>query len=130
MKAGLTLMESRTVNGAKLSPNERSRVRLSPEDTKSASVEFDTKGLTSIELAPFIEDLAADKGCVGNPEAGVVRLTYSLDGVKKPPITVDRNYNSVVSVDVTKKSRLKIEVDKGNGVTWCDWFTLGFLNVK
>src|SRR5688500_4694165 len=67
LKAGLSAMESRVVSSvegySKVSPNERSRFFMHPGETKTASIEFDTKGLKSLELAPFIEDLSPDQGC-------------------------------------------------------------------
>ncbi|HEX7669835.1 MAG TPA: hypothetical protein VF395_09640, partial [Polyangiaceae bacterium] len=92
--------------------------------------EFNTKGLTSLAIAPYIEDFTGHADCLESPKAGIVRLTWSVDNGKKAQLMVDRTYNAVVNIDVAKSSRLKLEVDKGNDVTLCDWFSVGFVNVE
>lgn len=115
---------------SKIAPTGSFRFFMHPDENKKASLEFDTKGLSSLELSPYIDDFSANKDCAGNPKAGVVKVTWYLDGAEQSHLTVDRNYNAVVPVKVAGSSRLKVVVDKGNDVTWCDWFSVGFLNVK
>jgi hypothetical protein len=133
LKAGLAMMQPRiTAEVAalgKIDVTQHSRLFMHPGDAKRASVEFDTKGLHSLELAPYIEDLRANSDCAG-PQAGVVRLSWSTDGSTKPELMVDRSYTGTVAVDLAKSSRLELDVDKGNETTLCDWFSVGFLNVK
>src|SRR5512139_2016149 len=128
LSAGLAVMLPRLASQVdaymKIQPDTRSRFFMHPDQKKSAVVEFDTKGLASLSLAPFINDFSADPGCVSNPEAGVVKLTWSVDGKKKGSLTVNRDYTGTFPVDVSKSSRLKLEVDAGNGVIWCDWFSV------
>jgi hypothetical protein len=115
---------------AKIGPDEHFRFFMHPSLEKSASLEFNTKGLSSLSIAPTIRDFSSDPNCVGNAEAGVARVTWSVDGGKKTRLMVDRNYSGVVNVDITNSSRLELEVDKGNAVIWCDWVTVGFVNVR
>ena len=134
LKAGLAAMlpriTARQEPVAKITPTEQSRFFMHPDVAKTALLEFNTKGLSSLELAPFIQDFAGNPTCANEPTAGVVQLTWSTDTGKKNSLTVDRNYTGTVPVDLTKASRLKVEVDKGNGTTVCDWFSVGMLNVK
>ena len=136
LKAGLAAMLPRVVAKvealaeAKVEPNERARFYMHPAEEKIASIEFDTKGLSSLNMAPYIEDFRSSPECVKSPEAGIARLTWYLDGAEQGQLTVDRNYNGLVDLNVANSSHLKLEVDKGNAVTWCDWFSVGFLNVK
>jgi hypothetical protein len=132
LKAGLGAMTPRIstqVEGlAKIEPTSSSRLFMHPGETRTSSIEFKTKGLASLELAPFIQDLGSNKDCADNPQAGIVDLTWSIDG-KKNHLKVDRNYTGVLPVNLAGSSRLKLEVDKGES-TLCDWFSIGFLNVK
>jgi hypothetical protein len=134
LKAGLDAMVPRVLTKVdayrKVEPNDHFRFFMHPDETKNASIEFNTKGLSSLSIAPYIEDFSGNASCMGNPEAGLVRLTWSLDGGEKTHLMVDRTYNSVMTLDVAKSSRLKLEVDKGNDVIHCDWFSVGFVNVK
>lgn len=133
LKAGLDIMRPRIraqVDAyTKIAPREDSRLFMHPDEKKNASVELDTKGIKSLSLAPYIEDFSGNAECMGNPKAGVVQLTWSLDGGEKHHVTIDRSYNGTINVDIGKASRLKLEVDKGNDVTFCDWASVGFLNV-
>ena len=114
---------------AKIEPRARHRLFMHPDEKKNASIEFDVKGLTSLDLAPYMEDFSSTD-CAGNPEAGRVRLTWFLDGKKKGDLKVDESYGGTVNVALANSSRLKLEVDKENAYVWCDWFSVGFLNVK
>lgn len=113
----------------KINVTPHARLFMHPGDSKNASVELDTRGLRSLELAPFIEDLAASPDCAG-PQAGVVRLSWWTDAGQKGALTVNRSYTATIQVDLEKSSRLTLEVDEGNGTTLCDWFSVGFLDVK
>jgi hypothetical protein len=134
MQAGLAAMQPRLkaqVEGiGKIQPTAQSRLLMHPAEDKNASLEFDTKGLTSLELAPFIQDFGQTADCQNSPNAGVVQLTWVVDNGKQNHLTVDRTYTGTVPVPLAKSSHLKLEVDKGNGTTLCDWFSVGFLNVK
>jgi hypothetical protein len=133
LEAGLAAMRPRITAEvepvAKITVTGHARLFLHPGDTKSASVEFDTKGLSSLELSPFIEDLGANPDCAG-PKAGIVRLSWSTDAGNRGALMVDRSYTGTVAVDLAKSSRLTLEVDEGNRTTLCDWFSVGILNVK
>jgi hypothetical protein len=49
-----------------------------------------------------------------------------LDGKPLLPRTiVDRHYDKVLSLDVKGGHVLRIDVDKGNRVNACDWFSVG-----
>jgi hypothetical protein len=133
LKAGLDVMLPRVRTQVdaftKIAPKENHRFFMHPDEAKNAVVEFEVKGLKSLSIAPYIEDFSGNPPCVGNPAAGVVQLTWSLDGGEKHKVTIDRTYNAVIPVDVSKATRLKLEVDKGNDVTYCDWASVGFTNV-
>ncbi|RDZ27117.1 hypothetical protein DX914_12710 [Lysobacter silvisoli] len=114
----------------KVAPRQDDRYSLHPDTGKNASIEFDVKGLQSLTLSPYIADFSTIPDCDGNPEAGVVRMRWSLDGGSPNEVAVDRGYAATIDVDTSKASRLKVEVDEANGVHWCDWFGLGVANVK
>lgn len=132
LKAGLAAMTPRITTQAeglaKIEPTPSSRLFMHPGESRPAVVEFKTKGLTSLDMAPFIQDFAANRDCADNAQAGIVELTWSIDG-KKNHQKVDRTTTSVIPVSLTGSSKLKLEVDKGES-TLCDWFSIGFLNVK
>jgi hypothetical protein len=133
LKAGLEVMAPRLVAQVdaykKIAPNPQNRYFMHPDQTKSASVEFNTQGLTSLTLSPYIGDFSHNTFCATSSKAGIVQLTCSVDGGRKNQLTVDRNYVTPIRVDVSKSSRVTLEVDKGNDVIWCDWFSVGFLDV-
>lgn len=134
LKAGLAAIASRVVATGdayeKVAPRQDDRYSLHPDTGKNASIEFDVKGLQSLTLSPYVADFSTIPDCDGNPEAGVVRMRWSLDGGTPNEVAVDRNYAATVAVDTSRASRLKVEVDEANGVHWCDWFGLGVVNVK
>lgn len=136
LKVGLAKMLPRVtakveaLPNAKLEPNDHFRFFMHPGDDKKTSIEFNTKGIVSLDLAPFIQDLQGAPDCANNPQAGIARLTWLVDGAKKGSALVDRNYTGVVNVGLAGSSHLKLEVDKGNELALCDWFSVGMLNVK
>jgi hypothetical protein len=134
LKAGLDKMRPRIraqIDGyTTIAPREDHRFFMHPDEKKNAVLEFDVKGIKSLALAPYIEDFSGNADCMGNPLAGVVQLTWSLDGGEKHAAMIDRTYDGTVKVDVGKAKRLKVEVDKGNDVTFCDWASVGFVNVE
>lgn len=133
LKSGLDVIVPRIT--AKVEPYQpvkalpTNRLLLHPSDDKSAVVEISTEGLGRLTLSPFIEYLGGSEGCANNPDAGVVEFAWSLDGAPGKTLMVDRNYASVIDVDVSGSKALRLEVSKGNGVTWCDWASVGFTNV-
>lgn len=133
LQAGLGLMLPRVagqVDGlSKIAPNGHFRFFIHPPEKGAASLELDTKGLAALVLSPFMEDFSSDVNCTPNDKAGIAQLTWSVDGKKKGSLLVDRNYAGLVPVDLKGSSRLKLEVDAGNGVIWCDWMTVGMVNV-
>jgi len=134
LKAGLAALTPRivaTVDGyQKVEPRQDDRFAMHPDAGKSASIEFDVKGLQSLTLSPYMADFSSVADCDGNPQAGVVRMRWSLDGGASNDVAVDRTYAATINVDVSKASRLKIEADEGNGVPYCDWFGVGIVDVK
>lgn len=104
------------------------RLFMHPAGDHDAWIDFDLNGVDSIELAPHINTL--DKTCEAmnapGAEAGVVGLTVLLDGKPLLPRTlVDRHYDKVLSLNVKDGHILRVDVDKGNRVTSCDWFSVG-----
>lgn len=104
------------------------RLFMPPAD-HDAWIEFDVSGLDGIELSPRINKLSAECLALDKPDArvGVVGLTLSLDGKPlRPRLIVDRDYDKTLDLDVKGGHTFRIDVDKGNSVTWCDWFSVGF----
>lgn len=134
LKVGLDAMTTRivaTVDGyQKVEPRVDARISLHPDVDKNASVEFDLTGLSTLTLSPYMGDFSTIEDCAGNPDAGIVRMRWSLDGGSTNDVMVDRNYAATIQVDTLGAKRLKVEVDKGNGQIWCDWFGLGIAKVQ
>lgn len=115
---------------AKVEPKNKNRFFMHPDADKIASIEFDTSSLTGLSLSPRMEDFSSVQDCAGNPQAGVVRVRWSVDAAAPKELIVDRAYTGRVDIDLNNASRLKVEVDNGNGVPWCDWFSLGIVDVR
>lgn len=133
LEAGLKVMQPRIVSKidaySKIEP-KAFRLFMHPDQGKNAVVEFDTHGLTEVTLSPYIFDFTGDKGCEAAKDGGIVDVAWSLDGGAPNKVTVDRNYVGLLPIDLTNTSRLKLEVSEGNGVPWCDWAGIGFINSK
>ena len=133
LKAGLAIMQpraTRTVDGySKVEPLPGFRYFMHAALDKTASIEFDTSGLSSVTLSPLIGDFSANKGCVDDANAGVVLFTWTLDGAQPNKVTVDRNFDELIPIDVSDAKSFTVEVDSGNKSIACDWFGLGFVNV-
>jgi len=101
---------------------------MHPADDHPATIDFNVSGLDRLELTPHINSL--DDECKGfnepGKEAGVVGLSISLDGQPlMPRQLLDRSFQQSVPLEVKGGHDLRIEVDKGNQVSWCDWFSVG-----
>jgi hypothetical protein len=114
----------------KIAPREDTRLMMHPDADKNAAVEFDVVGLRSLTLSPYMGDFSSVSDCEGNPEAGIAQMRWSLDGGAAETAMVDRHYASTIAIDLKGAKRLKVEVDKGNSVHWCDWLGLGIANVQ
>lgn len=134
LAAGLQAMRPLIVGShdaySKIEPKLKSRLFMHPDADKSASIEFDTSSLASLTLSPIMEDFSQAKECVSSPEAGVVQITWTIDNGAPNRFMVDRKYSGNIDIDLKGGARLKIEADAGNKVPWCDWFSVGFTNVK
>ncbi|WP_157510866.1 LTA synthase family protein [Frateuria sp. Soil773] len=109
------------------------RLFMPPADDHSAWIDFDVDALDEVTFDPHINQLTPE--CALNnesgKESGLVKLAFLLDG--KPvaaPRIVDRNYRGAVSVKTDGERTLRIVVDKGNQVSWCDWFSIGVDKLK
>jgi len=133
LKAGLEVIKPRItgMNPAlgEITVEPTNRYFMHPGEDKDATMEIDTKGLSSLVLSPVIGDLSSNKDCAP-PAAGVVEFSWALDGHPPERVTVDRNYRSTIPVDTSTASVLWLEVGKGNGTPLCDWFSVGFFDVK
>lgn len=101
---------------------------MHPADDHPATIDFNVSGLDRLELTPHINGLNDECKGFNEPgkEAGVVGLSISLDG--KPLMSrqlIDRSFQQSVPLEVKGGHDLRIEVDKGNQVSWCDWFSVG-----
>jgi hypothetical protein len=134
LQAGLDAMTPRilaTVDAyQKIAAREDMRLMMHPDAEKNAIVEFDVNGLHSLTLSPFMGDFSSLPDCEGSPETGIAQMRWSLDGGTPNAVTVDRYYGSTIDIDLQGAKRLKVEVDKGNSVHWCDWFGLGIARVQ
>lgn len=104
------------------------RLFMPPADDSAAWIDFNADELDEVTFSPRINPLTPECTLMNEPgkEAGLVKLEFLLDG--KPAAasrTVDRNYKGTVSVKTNGEHTLRIVVDKGNQVSWCDWFSLG-----
>ena len=133
LAAGLALVQPHVVDTvdaySKVEPLPTSRYFMHPLMDKDASMEVDVSGFKSVTLSPFIGDLSTSAACYSDLAAGIVAMSYSLDGGAPTKVSVDRNYAETVVIDTSKANKLKIEVNAGNDAITCDWFSVGFLNV-
>lgn len=134
LKAGLNAMMPRiitTVDGySAVVPRPDARFNLHPGEERNAIIEFDVSDLSTVTLSPLMGDFSSSADCMGTPEAGVARLRWSLDGGEPTAIMVDRAYSGSARIETLGANRLRIEVDKGNDQTWCDWVGLGVVKVQ
>jgi len=106
------------------------RYLLHPGEDASAHMRINVKGTTSLTLEPVIESFAGNPDCTGNPEAGIVDLSWSLDGREATKVRLDRGFKESIAVETAGASILSLEVSKGNDVIWCDWFAVGITNIS
>lgn len=102
---------------------------MHPAETHDAWMEFDTAGIDSIDFTPRINTLDATCRGIGDT-AGVVGLSLLVDG--KPLVSnmrIDRFYKQSLHVPLASSRTLRISVSKGNGVTACDWFSIGVAHI-
>jgi hypothetical protein len=110
------------------STDRDAQLLMHPADDHSAWMEFDVAGIDKLLLTPRINPLSNECKAMNQPgkEAGVVGLTVMMDGKPVVPrFIVDRTYKDKLSIATQGGRTLRIEVDKGNDVTWCDWFSVG-----
>jgi hypothetical protein len=133
LKQGLALIQPRIVAKTEvyqtIEPRSDGRMFMHPSDTADAVIEIDTTGISSLTLSPFMQDFSAGEACVHNPQAGVVDLIWTLEGSEPQTVRVDRDYDELVKIDTAGAPKLTITVNRGNDVTWCDWASVGFVDV-
>jgi hypothetical protein len=101
---------------------------MHPAVDRSAWIDVDVRGVTALVLTPHINALDDKCKALNAPgkEAGVVGLTVAVDGKPVlPRFLVDRTWQRKLPVAIAGGRTLRIEVDKGNQVDWCDWFSVG-----
>lgn len=109
------------------------RLFMPPPDTQSAWIDFRVKSIEEITFSPRIKPLTPECKALNAPgkEGGVAGLTLLLDG---EPVAsrkiVDRNYRGAITVKTGDAQTLRVVVDKGNDVSWCDWFSIGVDEMK
>lgn len=77
-----------------------------------------------LRLRPRIESL--DASCRGNKAGGIARATVQVGTEPVLQMPIDRRSREEYSVDVPAGQPLRVAVDNGNGVAWCDWVGVGF----
>jgi hypothetical protein len=131
LRAGLAAVSSRVVETrdafAKVEPKPDARYFMHPTMDKAAALVLDTAGLKSMRLSPAIGEL--DANCKSMPDAGVVGFRWQVDDRPAQTLLVDRNYRGTVDVSLEGGKRLTLQADAGNGVMWCDWFSVGVYDV-
>lgn len=104
------------------------RLFMPPGDDHSAWIEFDVSSIHQLVLSPYINPLSSDCANQNEPgkEAGVAGVDFLLDDKPViPRFLVDRNYRGSIPINVNGAHTLRITVDKGNQVSWCDWLSIG-----
>jgi hypothetical protein len=97
---------------------------MHPAEDHDAWIQFDRLGLDAVELTPRIN--ALDRQCLSYPKPGIVALNILVDG--KPAVQglkIDPGYSQLLHVDLHGATTLRLDVDKGEGGTTCDWFSIG-----
>lgn len=132
LKSGLDSMQGRVLRsiGAynEIAPSASFRYFMHPAMDKDAVMEFDVSTLSSLTLSPRISVLQG--GCLADPQAGKVDVTYALDENRPVRFSVDRNYEELLEIVLDGSRKMTVAVNQGNGAITCDWFELGFLNVR
>lgn len=106
---------------------------MHPAEDHPAWIDFDLEGIDALELTPQIKPLTPDCLALNKPgqEAGMVGLRVAIDGRPIMPRTlIDRNLHTSLAVETNGGKVMRIEVDKGNQVSWCDWFDIGFRTLE
>lgn len=109
------------------------RLFIPPADDRDAWIDFDAGRIGEVTFSPHIDPLSPECIAKNEPgkEGGLVGLTFLLDGKPAMPrFIVDRNYKGDVTVNTGGARTLRIAVDKGNQVSWCDWFSVGVEKIK
>ena len=132
LQAGIEVMRPRASNAVtaygKIEVTPSFRYFMHPMLEKDASIEFDTTGLASISLSPYVGNLEPSADCAPS-NAGVVKFSYALDGAEPVNMVVDRTFNRVVGITVRNARKLRLNVNHGNDDVTCDWFSVGFVEV-
>lgn len=101
---------------------------MHPAKDRDSWIKFDVSGLSSVDLTPRINRLSDE--CKALSKGGIAALTVSVDGkdvVKK--LTIDRDYHKPLHIDLSEAQTMRIDVNKGNDVAWCDWVSVGANNL-
>lgn len=109
------------------------RLFMHPADDHAAWIDFNVDGVDELTFNPHINTLSPECAAKKEPgkEAGLVSLEFQLDGKPvMPPFIVDRNYADTVPIQTDGAHILRISVDKGNQVSWCDGFSIGVDKLK
>jgi len=132
LQVGLTAIQGRVrriVDGySKIEPKADFRYFMHPTMARDAVMEFDVANLETLTFSPRIGTL--DAACSKDHQAGEVEMSYALDAQNPVRLVVDRDFDQLVPIALNGAKSLTVMVNHGNGVTTCDWFGLGVLNVR
>ena len=77
-----------------------------------------------LRLRPRIEPL--DANCRRLKEGGIARATLEVGGSPVLTMPIDRRTRDEYTVSIPAGQPLRLVVDNGNGVAWCDWVSMAF----
>lgn len=132
--ANSAFMYSRLIDGkvgyGTIHISGKMRVTIVPGTGKNrlAWADFDVAGLSSFKLQPKVDNLFGK--CAIRTDTGIVGLRVLLDGHEViPRFIVDRYYDGTLDVATHGGRSLRIEVDEGNSINDCDYFSVGFSDI-
>lgn len=109
------------------------RLKMHPGQNEVSWLDFDVSGLEEVEISGQIEPLYGECHNINEPgkENGVVGLTFSIDDQAiGERVIVDQNNRHSERIRTDGARNLRVIVDKGNEVDWCDHFSIGIDRLK
>lgn len=134
LASGLAVMQPRLLSTdgglGEIETLQNHRYLMHPALEQPAKAVFDITGLSSVTLSPLISDFSSDARCASDPEAGVISFAWDAGEGARGQVRIDRYYIETIEIDLRESQRLQLTVDAGNDTVVCDWFVIGFLDVR